>query len=71
MAAVAQPAKDLNPGPGMIKEEVGEDVLVLGLFALEEESYLSRMTQREVDEIAEMTGMKPTWWRITHLMCSV
>ena len=46
-------------------------MLVLSLFALEEESYLGRMTQKEVDEIAEMAGMKPTWWRITHLMPSI
>ena len=48
-------------------------MLLLSLFALDEESYLGRMTQREleVDEVAEMTVMKPTWWRITHLMPSI
>ncbi|KAM5542333.1 hypothetical protein V8D89_003792 [Ganoderma adspersum] len=68
VAAVPQRAKDLNPE---IEEEVGENVLIIGLFALEEESYLNRMTQKEVDEIAELMGTKPTWWRITHLMPSI
>ena len=65
---VPQRAKDLNPG---IEAAVGEAVLVLCLFEIEEESYFNRMTQKEVDEIAEMMGMKPTWWHITYRMPSV
>ena len=68
LAAVPQRAKDLNPG---IEMEVDEDVFIIGLFELEEESYFNRLTQKEVDEIAELMGTKPTWWRITHLMRSV
>lgn len=65
VAVLPQRAKDLNPD---IEDEVGEDVLILGLFPLEEEAYLDRMTQKEVDKLAGMMGTKPTWWRISLLM---
>ncbi|KAI1795067.1 hypothetical protein LXA43DRAFT_1178964 [Ganoderma leucocontextum] len=68
LAVLPRWAKDLNP---TIEAEVGEKVLILGLFPLEEEAYLNRMTQKDVDEIAELMGTKPTWWRISHLMPSV
>ncbi|PIL37545.1 hypothetical protein GSI_01239 [Ganoderma sinense ZZ0214-1] len=65
---VSQRVKDLNP---RIPAKVGEKVLVLGLFALEEESYFNRMTQKEVDEISELMGTKPTWWWIAHSLPSI
>ncbi|KAI1795065.1 hypothetical protein LXA43DRAFT_993322 [Ganoderma leucocontextum] len=67
-AILPQRAKDLNP---TIEEDVGQHVLILGLFPLEEEAYLDRMTQEEVDELAELMGTKPTWWRISQLMPSI
>ena len=63
-----QRAKGLNPE---IENDVGEPVLILGLFPLEEEAYLDRMTQEDVDELAELMGKKPTWWRIAQLMPSI
>ncbi|PIL37551.1 hypothetical protein GSI_01245 [Ganoderma sinense ZZ0214-1] len=64
-AILPQRAKDLNPE---IEDEVGEVVLIVALFQLEEEEYLNRMTQAQVDELEELMGTKPTWWRIAHLM---
>ena len=63
-----QRAKDLNPE---IEDDIGEPVLILSLFPLEEEAYLDRMTQEDVDELAELMGKKPTWWRIAQLMPSI
>ncbi|PIL37547.1 hypothetical protein GSI_01241 [Ganoderma sinense ZZ0214-1] len=67
-AILPQRAKDLSPE---IEDEVGEHVLILGLFPLEEEPYLNRMTQAEVDEFEELMGTKPTWYRVAHLMSDI
>ncbi|PIL37544.1 hypothetical protein GSI_01238 [Ganoderma sinense ZZ0214-1] len=68
IGVLSQRAKDLNPS---IEEEVGKHVLILGLFPLEMEAYLDRMTQKQVDRLARLMGTKPTWWRIAQLMDDV
>ncbi len=70
-----QRAKDLNP---KIEGEVREPALILGVFPLSEETYstyllstyLDRMTQEEVDELAGRIGKVHTWWPI-HFMSSM
>lgn len=67
-AILPQRAKDLNPS---IEDQVGDHVLILGLFPLEEEAYLDRMTKDEVNELSDLMGTKPTWWRVSQLMPSI
>lgn len=64
IAYVAQRNKDMVPSIGL---DVGEATFIVGLFPLEQEAYLNRPTQEEVDMLAEMFGTKPTWWEIAQL----
>ncbi|KAI1795068.1 hypothetical protein LXA43DRAFT_993328 [Ganoderma leucocontextum] len=68
IAVLPQRAKDLNP---TIEHEAGQQVLILGVFPLEKEAYLDRMSQKDVNELADLMGTKPTWWKISQLMDDV
>ena len=64
IAYVAKRNKDMVPTIGL---DVGQVTFIVGLFPLEQEAYLNRPTQEEVDMLAEMFGTKPTWWEIAQL----
>ncbi|KAM5536499.1 hypothetical protein V8D89_009776 [Ganoderma adspersum] len=64
IAYVAKRNKDMVPTIGL---EVGQVTFIVGLFPLEQEAYLNRPTQAQVDMLAEMFGTKPTWWEIAQL----
>ncbi|PIL28194.1 hypothetical protein GSI_09731 [Ganoderma sinense ZZ0214-1] len=64
IAWVAQRNKDMVPSIGI---EVGRPTFIVGLFPLEKEAYVNRLTQEMVDLLAEMFETKPTWWEIEDL----
>ncbi|PIL28180.1 hypothetical protein GSI_09717 [Ganoderma sinense ZZ0214-1] len=61
IAWVTQRNKDQIPS---IELEVGETTFVVCLFPLEREAYMNRITQENVDMLAEFFGTKPSWWEI-------
>ena len=61
IAYVAQRNKDQIPS---IELEVGECGFIVGLFPLEKEAYQNRITQENVDMLADFFGTKPSWWEI-------
>ena len=63
-AYVAQRNKDAIPSIGL---EVGKQTFIVGLFPLEREAYMNRITQENVDMLEEFFGTKPTWWEISQL----
>ncbi|KAM5536336.1 hypothetical protein V8D89_009988 [Ganoderma adspersum] len=63
-AYVGQRNKDAIPSIGL---EVGEQTFIVGLFPLEREAYMNRITQENVDMLEEFFGTKPTWWEISQL----
>ncbi|KAI1791753.1 hypothetical protein LXA43DRAFT_392443 [Ganoderma leucocontextum] len=67
IAYVAQRNKDAIPSIGL---EVDEVTFIVGLFPLEREAYINRITQEDVDMLAELFGTKPSWWEIAQL-CNV
>nr|VWP02357.1 Protein kinase domain-containing protein [Ganoderma boninense] len=64
IAYVSKRAKETVPSIGL---RVGEPTFIVGLFALEQDAYMNRITQEKVDLLAEMFETKPTWWEIEHL----
>ncbi|PIL28187.1 hypothetical protein GSI_09724 [Ganoderma sinense ZZ0214-1] len=61
IAWVAQRNKDQIPSIGL---DVGECSFIVALFPLEREAYMNRITQENVDMLAEFFGAKPSWWEI-------
>ena len=61
IAIIAQRNKDADPS---IEGEVGEATFIVGLLQLDMESYINRITQENVDMLAEFLGAKPSWWEI-------
>ncbi|PIL28174.1 hypothetical protein GSI_09711 [Ganoderma sinense ZZ0214-1] len=61
IAWVAQRNKDQIPSIGL---KVGGCAFIVGLFPLEREAYMNRITQENVDMLAEFFGTKPSWWEI-------
>ncbi len=64
VAYVSQRNKDVIPS---IEPQVGAATFIVGLFPLEQEAYMNRITQENVDMLAEFFGTKPTWWEISQL----
>ncbi|KAI1791754.1 hypothetical protein LXA43DRAFT_1010354 [Ganoderma leucocontextum] len=64
IAYVAQRNKDATPSIGL---EAGAVTFIVGLFPLEREAYINRITQEDVDMLAEYFGTKPSWWEIAQL----
>ena len=67
MAYVAQRNKDAIPSIGL---DVDEVTFIIGLFPLEREAYINRITQEDVDLLEVLFGTKPSWWEIAQL-CDV
>ena len=67
VAYVSQRNKDAIPSIGL---DVGAVTFIVGLFPLEKEAYMNRITQENVDMLAEFFGTKPSWWEISQL-CSL
>ncbi|KAI1791756.1 hypothetical protein LXA43DRAFT_1094363 [Ganoderma leucocontextum] len=64
IAYVAQRNKDAIPSIGL---EAGAVTFIVGLFPLEREAYINRITQEDVDMLAGFFGTKPSWWEIAQL----
>ncbi|EJF60873.1 hypothetical protein BD309DRAFT_966302 [Dichomitus squalens] len=65
IGTVSQRVKDQIPS---IEDDVGESVMIVGLFPLDVEAYERRITQEGADEISRFVGMPPTWWE-AKLLC--